>query len=149
MRPEAGHSVAVHLSLLLCQRMAHEIFDHSFKGNLSNTILSLIRRKAVKLPYFCGATFGVFLFQDPINHPAITLHIPPPNPSQSTSAWRLQALGLMRQVRGTAMKKCTLHLMLSGSLSLGPHCDFQEPPKDPIIISSLWKFHAMWCHNGL
>ena len=71
--------MAVHLTLLLCQRMAQGIFDHSFKGNLSNTILSLIRRKAVKLPYFCGATFGVFLFQDPINHPAIMLHIPPPH----------------------------------------------------------------------
>ena len=147
MCPEASHLMAVHLTLLLYQRrMAQGVSDHSFKGHLSNTIVLWIRRKAVKLPYSCGATFGVFLFQEPMNHPAITLHVPPlhPCPSQGTSAWRPQALGVMRQVGGAAMRKwmCTLHLMLTTVW-------FLRTPRRSNIISSLQRFHAMWCHNGL
>lgn len=91
--------------------MARGTSDHSFEGHLSNTVVSLIRRKAVKLPYSCGGVLGVLLFQDPINHPTITLHVPPlhPQPQSGHICLKAPSPGLDEAGRGRSNEEMNVY----------------------------------------
>lgn len=91
--------------------MARGISDHSFKGYLSNTVVSLIRRKAVQLPYSCGAMLGMLLFQDPVNHPTITLPVPPlhPQPQSGHICLKAPSPGLDEAGRGRSNEEMNVY----------------------------------------